>query len=67
MERYIIGHHILLIMSKGYLGYVVLQGLHLTIAVWKSATQYLKGMHGAIQQLMSRKNKLMLQNKGIIF
>ena len=35
MEKYIIGHHILLIMSKGHLGYVVLQGLNLTIAVWK--------------------------------
>ena len=33
IEKHIIAHHISLIMSKGNFGYVVLQGLNLTIAV----------------------------------
>ena len=34
MKKNVIRHRMLLVISKGYLGYMILQGLNLTIAVW---------------------------------
>ena len=56
----------LLILLKELLGCVILHGLNPIIVVLKFVSQFLEGMYGAMQQLMMRKHKLMLQNNEII-
>ena len=66
MDKKSFGQHLLLIVLKKLLVYMGLHGLNPITVVLKKIT-VLEGIYGAMQQLMRRHHKLMLQNNEIIF